>query len=200
MKAIRQCHNVYNGIWSVAMINLFKIIYIEIKKSIRQNFALSLILFFSIIMNYSIFIYYNDVFFNEKRTYLASHIKQHSVEIAFQNKYNNFNYDNLIELFRNKRIDYLFLTTDVETAEYPYTINSVTTCISINKNPYNFLFSTYDQNAYNTEPNVGEAYVNNKIMSGRTGEGLFRGGELYICEKKWYFMIFSRFQRIVSNV
>ena len=158
----------------------FRMMQIEIKKSISSNRVLCLVLLLSMISSYSLFIYYNDSFFSEDRKYLSSHMKTRSVELDFEEPISAQTAQEIVASLSESVCDYVLLTADVSTQEQPYRITSVSTLLSVRTNPYEYLYSSTSREACAAAPSRGNAYLNNKITTNRDGNGLYLGGAVCV--------------------
>ena len=157
-----------------------RIMLIEFKKTLSTNFVLCFILLLSIVISYSVFVFYNDAFFSEQRKFLSSHLMRYSVSIHFNESLSYCDTEKILTLFDDSFCDYVLLSCNTQTPEETYTISSVSTLIPIAKDPYHFLYSTLTQSRLDCPPAAGHAYITNKFTTGRTGEGLFIYGSFSV--------------------
>lgn len=157
-----------------------RIMLIEFKKTLSSNFFLCIILLTSIVISYSVFVFYNDSFYTEQRKFLSNHFKNHSVSIDFNETISYPNTVEIIKMFDDSFCNYILLSFDTQTDSETYSIRSVSALIPVDKEPYHFLYSTLSQNKYAAEPHAGYSYISNKFTNGRHGEGLYLHGTFSI--------------------
>lgn len=157
-----------------------RIMLIELKKTLSSNFFLCFILLASMIMSYSVFVFYNDSFYTEQHRFLSNHFRNHCVRIELDETISCSEALKIMDLFDDRFCDYLLLSFHTDTSDETYGISSLSALVPAARDPYSFLYSTLSREAVRTEPAVGCSYVSNLFTHNEKGAGLFLYGTFSI--------------------